>query len=366
VKILFVIGELPYGGVESLLFDIVKGLLKMDDVSPVIANISGMGKMAEEFESLGVRIINVGHGKKSVKTLNLNTLRKMKKVIKSEKPDIIHTMHFSADYFGRLANKGTNIPIITHLHNNKLERRAFRRVAHRYLSRFTTAYLSVSKLVKDHVDKNYNRAGRENFVLYNAIDFDKVRSAEKVDIADITGKEARYIVSAGRLADLKNFDGLIKGFGLIADKFKEWNLLIAGDGAEFDYLRKTADETEFGDRIFLPGYHDNIPGILKSADIFCLVSHKEGFGITHLEAMAAGTPSIISDKVPTAEVADGTAVICTTDEKDIAEKIEYAISAYDVMKKKAQKAEFIAATLDINAYIDELMQIYHRLIGDKK
>lgn len=93
------------------------------------------------------------------------------------------------------------------------------------------------------------------------------------------------IICVARLVKTKRLDQLIKA----VEKDK---LIIVGTGPQERYLKKLA-----GSRV---KFYKNLPRrelikLLKQADIFCLPSVVEGFGIATIEAMACGLPAVLAD-----------------------------------------------------------------------
>jgi glycosyltransferase involved in cell wall biosynthesis len=101
------------------------------------------------------------------------------------------------------------------------------------------------------------------------------------------GKDDKLVATVSRLAEKNGLQYLIGAF-----KFLPANVhcVIVGDGALEDALKKQARDLEVLNRVHFLGYvsHENLPLILKSADVFCRPSLSEGFGNVFLEAMAAG------------------------------------------------------------------------------
>jgi hypothetical protein len=125
IKIVYIIGGLPFGGVENWLFDVLNVLKNDPVIKPTVINLSGTGKKIADFLENKLPLINLTSSNKSLNTHRLDTLIKLRQVLKKIQPNLIHTLHFSGDYFGRIASIGFSIPIITHIHNIKREKKKF-------------------------------------------------------------------------------------------------------------------------------------------------------------------------------------------------------------------------------------------------
>ncbi len=121
----------------------------------------------------------------------------------------------------------------------------------------------------------------------------------------------RHLLFLGRIHRKKGCDMLIDAFAQIAASDPDLHLVMAGpDQQQWSVdLQQTAAKAGIADRIHWPGMitGDAKWGAFYAAEAFILPSHQENFGIAVAEAMACGTPVLLSDKVNIAEeiAADG-------------------------------------------------------------
>lgn len=116
---------------------------------------------------------------------------------------------------------------------------------------------------------------------------------------DLRGK--RLLLFLGRVHEKKGGDLLVEAFALVLDGAPDLHLVMAGPGEEslVRQLQARAAQLGIAERISWTGM---LSGSLKwgafyAADVFCLPSHQENFGIAVVEALACGKPVLISDKV---------------------------------------------------------------------
>jgi glycosyltransferase involved in cell wall biosynthesis len=110
------------------------------------------------------------------------------------------------------------------------------------------------------------------------------------------------IIVTARLIELKRVGLAIEGFVSLADKYKEWDLKICGDGP----LRKKLEEKiprEYRNRVQFLGFvtKENQPDMYSESDIFLLTSRQDGWGMVIPEAMATGLPVICTSAVESAK-----------------------------------------------------------------
>ena len=108
-------------------------------------------------------------------------------------------------------------------------------------------------------------------------------------------KNKKVIISVGRLTKQKNFSYLIKEFFEFSKEYKEYVLLIIGDGEEKKNLQDTIKKNNLENKVFLLGYKHNIYDYMKKGDIFVLSSLWEEVGFVMVEAAINNLYIIASD-----------------------------------------------------------------------
>lgn len=112
----------------------------------------------------------------------------------------------------------------------------------------------------------------------------------------------------------KNYriDYLIKSISILmenlqkvgSDKVNKIKVKIYGGGSQKEYLRDLIVSYDLNNIVELKGYipHDEVPKALAEMDVFVALSEKESFGVSILEAYAAGVPVIVSDALGFKEI----------------------------------------------------------------
>lgn len=143
-------------------------------------------------------------------------------------------------------------------------------------------------------------------------------------------QDRRYILFLSRLHIKKGLDILAMAFATICDTYPDVDLVVAGPdgGAEddFDSLVRTFG---IGSRVHLTGpiYGDSKIEAMVDADCFCLPSRQEGFSMAITEALACGTPVVITDQCHFPEVAEMEAgIIVPVDPIEVAQALATILS----------------------------------------
>lgn len=100
------------------------------------------------------------------------------------------------------------------------------------------------------------------------------------------------LLSVGRLANVKQHHLLIRAMAVLTRELPEWRLEIWGDGEERKNLEHQIRSLGLTGRVSLCGFTDNMHAQYARADLFCIPSRYEGFGLVTAEAMGHGLPVV--------------------------------------------------------------------------
>ena len=115
------------------------------------------------------------------------------------------------------------------------------------------------------------------------------------------GQNPRRLLYAGRLHPKKGLENLLKAWHAIAPQFPEWELRLVGpDNEGYETrLRRWADENRLPRLCFAgPRYGAELSAEYQRADLYVLPTFSENFGLTVAEALAHGTPAIVTKGAP--------------------------------------------------------------------
>lgn len=111
----------------------------------------------------------------------------------------------------------------------------------------------------------------------------------------------RRLLYLGRLHRVKGIDVLLRAWRAVQDRYPEWELVVAGpdDGGERSRLQALAVELGV-ERVDFPGavYGEAKLALYRSAHLYVLPTRSENFAMTVAEALAAGTPAIVTQGAP--------------------------------------------------------------------
>ncbi|MDQ0454951.1 glycosyltransferase family 4 protein [Rhizobium paknamense] len=134
--------------------------------------------------------------------------------------------------------------------------------------------------------------------------FYPVSGASRQMLRQRLGFEGQVVLALGRLATNKGYDLLVDGFSVLAARLPEARLRLAVGGENMDeqesgllaQLKEQVHALGLEDRVDFTGFvpDEDLPDYYRAADLFVLSSRYEPFGMTAIEAMACGTPTVVT------------------------------------------------------------------------
>lgn len=180
------------------------------------------------------------------------------------------------------------------------------------------------------------------------------------------------ILFMSRLNIKKGLDLLLPAFRQYAERHPDALLVLAGPD---DGYQATAEafirDNNLTNRVKLVGMlmDDDKKAALADADVFVLPSYSEGFSMAVLEAMAAGTPAIVSDRVGFGDVIRETGAACLTDltsDSVLAslEKVLHDNNYRDQLRQAGQA--LVRQRYDIQVVADQLLNAYQTVLDRRR
>jgi phosphatidyl-myo-inositol dimannoside synthase len=172
----------------------------------------------------------------------------------------------------------------------------------RHNARRADAVLTTSAYCRDAIGRHYGVPGRRVHLVPEGIDLLRWR---RMLAAAPRASDGATIVCVARHYPRKHIADLLRALPIVRRAAPRARALIVGDGPEHAALRRLAAELDLGAAVAFLGSlpeDEQVAACYRQADIFCLPSVQEGFGIVFLEAMAAGLPIVAARAAAVPEV----------------------------------------------------------------
>jgi glycosyltransferase involved in cell wall biosynthesis len=253
-----------------------------------------------------VRLIGLRHLVRDLNPLSdLAAFFSLLRIIRREKPHIVHTHTSKAGILGRWAANLCRVPIIVHTPHghvfwgyfNPWQTRLFI-LLERWIARITNAIVTLTPQEKeDHL--HFRIAPEEKFtVIHSGVDLrtfraDLYQPSEAKALLDIP-PEMTVVGTVGRLTSVKGQEVLIRAASELIRRGEKIFLVLLGDGELRRDLEELSLRLDIAEYVRFLGWRPDVARFVAACDIFCLPSRNEGMGKVLVEAMAMGKPIIAS------------------------------------------------------------------------
>ena len=152
-----------------------------------------------------------------------------------------------------------------------------------------------TELMKQQLVKHFPRINRETVVevIPNPIDLEQIK--KKASEPFNTPLPDNYIITAGRLIEVKGYDILIDAFHIIKKEYPQLKLVILGKGHLHESLTEQANNLGLKDEVLLAGHVDNVYRYFEGASLCVVSSRIEGFPNVLLQMMTQNN-NVVSTK----------------------------------------------------------------------
>ena len=317
IKILRIIARLNIGGPAIHTVLLTQGLNKSKFEPLLVCGAIGHGEgdMRYYAQERKVRPLYIPELRRKLNPLNdLIAFIKILRIIKAQKPDIIHTHTAKAGTLGRLAGIIYNlttpaqkkIKLIHTFHGhifegyfNEFLGRMFIFIE-KFLAYFTSRIITVSESVKNElIALGICKEDKIKVILlgFELDEFLNINTDKYESNADVHGVNNLNVGIVGRLVPIKNHRLFLDA---VATVMKECPCLkvrfkIVGDGELRGVLEEYSRKLNIDRYVEFTGWQKDLAGVYADLDIVCLTSLNEGTPVSLIEAMASGRAVVATE-----------------------------------------------------------------------
>ncbi|MDX6465123.1 MAG: hypothetical protein QOI27_163 [Gaiellaceae bacterium] len=308
IKVLRVIARLNVGGPALHVAYLTAGLAERGYDTTLVAGSLAYGEKSMSFvaEQRGVKIEALEQLHREIAPLSdVRAILRLARLIRRERPTILHTHTAKAGAVGRLAALlagSARPPIVVHTFHGHVLRGYFNplvtfafRTLERLLARITTVLVAVSPEVRDDLVALGVAPASKFTVIRLGIELD-----ERTGAAD--GHETRrhlglpqdaFVVGwVGRMTAVKRTTDVLRAIKSLEERGIDAYLCLVGDGPDRNAVERYAHELGITRRCVLVGYQDDVARFYDAMDVLLLPSANEGTPVSVIEALAAGRPAV--------------------------------------------------------------------------
>jgi len=298
MRVLFVISGLAFGGAERQIILLSRELARLGHRVSVYTLTRDTSRI-DELAGADIELVIDQKRRK----LDLGVLGRLRRHIRSWRPDLVHGFLFDGNFYSRLAGWGSRAPVLNSERNDNYAVSLLQRVGYR-----------LSSMLCDGIVANSYAGAEFARRLHRSLEVDVVWNG--IDVREVDARLARGAQPAREIfpgADLKRLCMVAsikpqKDHGLalrvlrqLVDRDPAWRLICVGDELTQGIRGYKAQVMAERERLRLEpfvkfvGYRRDVHEIVASSDLLLVTSAHEGFPNAVLEAMACNTAVVSTD-----------------------------------------------------------------------
>lgn len=366
MKILYCITSASWGGAQLNVLELCHDQINRgNEVVFVVGNNGRLLDLVKKINDVKVIILPELHREINLIS-DIKAVTKLRKIIKQEKPDIVHLHSSKAGTIGRLAAIGLKSKVVFTVHGwaftdgiSSSKKKKLYCLIEKMVAPLTDLFICVSKFdmqigIRDGVLKSENK----NYVT--------IRNGspvpEKVERA--LPKYPIRLVMTARFSKQKDQETLIKAVSKI-DKDK-YILNLVGDGETLEANKKLVQELSLSNNVFFRGFANDVSQSLIHNDIYILSTHYEGLPISIIEAMSYGLPIIATDVGGNGELVKGNGILINN-ESDLVNALNRLISNPKLIVNYGSKSrQIFEDEYTLKECMNNVNRQYLKLMRDEK
>jgi len=301
-------------------------------------------------------------------SLNLISVFKLARFLRERRIEIIHA-HVARDYpLAALAASranGTQLVLTRHvlfqLHKT-----------HRLTLRNVARVIAVSRAVFDSLRAQRVFDRSKLTVVYNGIDVDRFAGTRK-EMADKRPDSRFRVGMIGHIAPIKGHKEFLRAAAIVCQRRDDVDFVIVGEDKSYKgenrrRIEKLIAELKIGPRVKLVGWTNDVAKMLGGFDLFVSPARAEPFGLTIVEAMAAGVPVLATMSEGACEIIDPDQtgrLVPLRDVDALAGAIDELLSdPHECQRLSANAQRAVRERFSLARMVDETEDVYLQVLED--
>jgi glycosyltransferase involved in cell wall biosynthesis len=341
------------------------------------------GTMDYRARELDVQPVQVAWIRRNPGWRDLPALIALIRILRRERPQIVHTHAAKAGTLGRVAAliafpRRRARPVVIHTYHGHSLTGYFSgrtasvfRLIERLLAPVSDVLIAVSDEVRDELAA-LGIAARDRFVVVPlgfdlapfTVDADERRGRRErlrreLGISD----EAPLVTAIARLVPIKRIDRFLRLAVTVADERSEARFLVVGDGELRDALRASPEARALDGRLIWTGFRRDVADVCFASDVVVLTSDNEGTPVSLIEAQASGTPVVSTRVGGVASVVRAGKVVDLGDEPALAGAVSAVLGDDELAERAAAESAEVAAKFSLETLVDRLDALYREALA---
>lgn len=365
-RVVRIVSDLPYGGVERRLLSLLPRLRDLDWIVSVIC-IREAGQMAPLFERASIPVEVIPFRSR----WSPRSLKQLARRLTQVGVDIVHTHMYRCNTSGTVAARLARVKaVISNVHNVNEWDDAKQLLVDRMLARYKDKIIAVSEGVRRNYLERTRIPPTKVITIHNGVDLKPFQEAAfDPELATELGVEEgeRVVAIFARLVEQKRHIDFLTMAADVLKVLPKVKFLIAGKGKLRGDIERKAAELGISKRVIFAGHRSDIPRLLALTDVVVMCSDREGFSNSVLEAMAAGVPVVATDVGGNAEAlvdSESGFIVPTRQPAVQAKRVLALLTDQALHKSISSKAQERASLFSIERMSEKTDRLYTALLSE--
>lgn len=293
---------------------------------------------SRQVRRVGTSVVIYANGGIARVTVGWRLTARLEELFRRERFDVVHVHGGLSPTLGLVAPIAAwrvGVPVVATFHTwfpGSIGYRVFRNRLQRMLDRHA-ATIAVSTAARDAMSRYFSAPWE---IIPNGVDTSHFTPDHR------NGKHHPHLLWLGRIEPRNDLATVLAALPRILERHPGARLTVVGDGPWRSRMERTA--RAFGDRVHFAGYvNGGRPDYYRAADAYLCSTTRASFGVTLLEAMACGTPLVVSDIPAFRDVGAASGAVYVAPREPEA----WASAVNDLLEDPARRALMTAAGRDV-------------------
>lgn len=306
IRVMRIISRLNVGGPSTHVILLNEGLDHLGYTSVLVTGYESVqeGDLRDLVSERRLRMVSVAELGREINFVHdIAALLKLYRLMRRERPHIVHTHQAKAGFVGRLAARLAGVPVVLHTFHGH--------VFHGYFGRAKTALFLLLERICARLS---DRVITISVGLRKELAALGVTSADHIEVIPLgfeldafarqppsrgsfratlgLGADTKLVAAVGRLVKIKNIRLFLNAAALVHAQMPEVHFALVGDGDQRNELENYARSLGLSHVVTFTGWRRDLPEIYYDLDALIISSDNEGTPASLIEAMATGCPVI--------------------------------------------------------------------------
>lgn len=295
-------------------------------------------------------------------------LRSLRRLMRREQFDVVHTIFVQSDILGSLAARSSGVPVVVSsvmgylvvpLGGGRWKVPVYK-TAYRLASRGINRVMAITRTTGEQLMKDFGVRPERVQVVYSGVPQQQYPRPPRADGSILIG-------SVGMLIPQKGVETFVRAIPLVLAKFPAARFVIVGDGPERQHLETLAAQLGVAGRLEFLGFREDVPQLMAGLDTFVFSAFPTYDGLPRviLEAMVQRTPVVAARTTPIEEVVQQgrTGRLYTPgNAEELATAVGQVVSEPEVTSALVEGAHQLASQISVEREVQQIQDTYLALL----